>query len=293
MGKHAMNLTLHYWLFCHLVTTLPRFKTNINVLFEKGRIFTTEGTYVKHLCDTLGQKGIILILRSKPMHIGGRGCISADMKERLLARPGINRNSVFLVQVQWCSTMPLKPSHWQVYQLGVPGKPDHWCGVSIIWGDDATFPSYRSSHVKETPQDPAWPFALHQQCCSEVPVHRLEHWCCTRLNSITSSVQFTPHWNKNHMADDRSKDNLKGLLCTFRIWQEWRWRPFSLWPKPWWRRKAKARSRPGNVLWFENAKCWDLMMPLKPPEVCCPDCLHSTSRLQALRGCFSVLLLDS
>ena len=190
MGKHAMNLTLHYWLFCHLVTTLPRFKTNINVLFEKGRIFTMEGTYVKHLCDTLGQKGIILILRSKPMHIGGRGCISADMKERLLARPGINRNSVFLVQVQWCSTMPLKPSHWQVYQLGVPGKPDHWCGVSIIWGDDATFPSYRSSHVKETPQDPARPFALHQQCCSEVPVHRLEHWCCT-LVSIQSPVRFS------------------------------------------------------------------------------------------------------
>lgn len=55
-------------------------------MFENGRIFQMEGTYVKHLCDTLGSKGMLLIFKSKPLHIGGRGSITVEMKERLLAR---------------------------------------------------------------------------------------------------------------------------------------------------------------------------------------------------------------
>lgn len=45
-----------------------------------------EGTYTKFVMDTLCKKGIVLICRGRPLHIGGPRSINREMMNRLLAR---------------------------------------------------------------------------------------------------------------------------------------------------------------------------------------------------------------
>ena len=65
---------------------LPRFQDNISFMFNKGHIFTMEGTYTKYLLDSLGSKPITLIFRGKPLVLGGSSSVTAAVKKRLLAR---------------------------------------------------------------------------------------------------------------------------------------------------------------------------------------------------------------
>jgi len=67
----------------------PRFQSNCHYMFNKGHIFTMDGTYTKYLLDTLGSAPVTLIFRGQPLVLGGSQSIPAALKKRVLARTAI------------------------------------------------------------------------------------------------------------------------------------------------------------------------------------------------------------